>query len=185
MSFERHCVSNQRQFDCLFNDLVGLTSKTTSNFSITSPLWVESFRRHVKSPTTRLFVQQFIQDHNKGQVKALHFWFIVRRIRWPMDSPRKEPAIREAFSCHKIMDTNNNTSTTIVSIILDCILHTYALKYFGTDFVNKNGKVTHWTEKSRIFFLNKSRIGTDMRHDVAHATPLQWYIYNVWIRALP
>ena len=41
MSFERHGVSSQRQFDCLSNHLVRLTSKTTSKFRITGPLWVE------------------------------------------------------------------------------------------------------------------------------------------------
>ena len=34
MSFEHHGVSNQWQFDCLFNNLVRLTSKTTSKFSV-------------------------------------------------------------------------------------------------------------------------------------------------------
>ena len=41
MSFERHGVSSQRQFECLFNHLVRLTPKTISKFSITCPLWVE------------------------------------------------------------------------------------------------------------------------------------------------
>ena len=107
MSFERHGVLSQWQFDCLFNHLVRLTSKTTSKFSITSPLWVEyiqqflhmtSNKRHVKSPATRLFIQQFIQAYHKGKIKALHFWFLVRRIRWQMDFPREKPAIQEAFS---------------------------------------------------------------------------------------
>ena len=125
MSFERHGVWNQRQFYCLFNNLVRLTWKT-SKFNITGPLWVEYIQRFPhkgsvmrywsESPSTRLFVQQFTQANNKGKIKDLHFWFIVRRIRWPMDPPRKEPAIQEAFSCHRIMYTNN-TSTTIASTI--------------------------------------------------------------------
>ena len=57
-----------------------------------------------------------------------------------MDSPRKGPAIQEAFLCHGVMHTNN--TSMIASKLLVYILHTYALKRFGTDFVNNNSKVT-------------------------------------------
>ena len=142
MSFERHVVSNQRQFDCLFNNLVKLTPKKTSKFSITGPLWVEYIRRFPhKGPVMGWRHISVMSNHRwldysfnclsrlitKDESKLCISGFIVSRIWWPMNSPRKELAIQEVFSCHRVMHTNN-TSTMIASIILVYVLHTYALK---------------------------------------------------------
>ena len=43
-----------------------------------------------QTPASRLFIQQFVQPHNKVNIKATHLWSIVRRIRWHVNSPRKE-----------------------------------------------------------------------------------------------
>ena len=49
-------------------------------------------------------------------------------------------------------------------------------KVFGTDFFIRMARLQIDQNKSRIKFLSKSRVVTDLRHGVAHATSLQWYI---------
>ena len=77
---------------------------------------VTSNKRHVKSPATRLFVQQFIQAYNKGQIKALHFWFIVRRIRWQIDSLGKSRQFKKCFPAY--LQYVNNDSINHIGIYL-------------------------------------------------------------------
>ena len=107
-----------------------------------------------------------------------------------MDSPRKESAIQEAFSSHRIMHTNN-TSTTIASFILDIFYTLTHWTVFGRDFLIRMARLQIEQNKSRINFLSNSRVDTDLRHGVDHATSLQWYTtfetgpwLKVW-KALP
>ena len=131
---------------------------------------VTSNKRHVKSPATRLFVQQFIQAYHKGQIKALHFWFIVRKIRWQMESLRKRPAIQEAFAC--VLTTRQQRK------------HQSYWYIFYT--------LTHWEILVQVLRIgmarlpierNKSRrnswtkfVLTLIWDTIAHATVLQWCI---------
>ena len=150
MSFERHGVSSQRQFDCLFNHLVRLTSKTTSKFSITGPLWVE-------------YIQQFPHKGSVLEWRQLSVMSNHRRFDYSFNSLSRlitkeksklciSGSVSDGFPLEKAGNSRsvfvhtNNTSTTIASIILVYIWHTYALRVFGTGFANKNGKVTHRTE---------------------------------------
>ena len=154
MSFDRHGVSSQRQFNCLFNHLVRLTSKKTFKFSITGPLWE--------------YIQQFphkgsVLEWRQISVMSIHlrldysFNSLSRRITkkksklcisgslWGESGDRWIPLGKAGNSRSAFVHTNN-TSTTIASIILVYIWYTYALRVFGTGFANKNGKVTHRTE---------------------------------------
>ena len=40
----------------------------------------------LKTPATWLFIQQLVQDYNRGNFKAPHYWHFARVIhQWPMD----------------------------------------------------------------------------------------------------
>ena len=59
----------------------------------------------------------------------------------------------------------NNTSTTIASIILVYILHTYALRVLVQVLLIRMARLHIERNKSRRKFLIKSRVDTDLRHD--------------------
>ena len=53
----------------------------------------------LKSPITRLFVQQIVQTDQPP-----HYWpFVLKNHRWPVDASHKEPVMRKAFLCHVII----------------------------------------------------------------------------------
>ena len=60
--------------------------------------------RHLISPASQLFVQQFVLADFKGNFKASHQWLFLSGIhRWPVVSPLKGPLLRKAFPCHYII----------------------------------------------------------------------------------
>ena len=69
----RHGVSNQRQFDCLSNHMVRVTSKTTSKFSITGLLWVE-------------YIQQFPHKGSVLEWRQISVMSNHRRLDYPFNS---------------------------------------------------------------------------------------------------
>ena len=57
-----------------------------------------------QSLKTWLFVQQCVQGNNKGNIRGLHFWHIMREIhQWWIDSPHKWPKMQKVFPCHDII----------------------------------------------------------------------------------
>ena len=155
MLFERHGVSSQRQFDCLFNHMVRLTSKTTSKFSITGPLWVEYIQQFPHKGSVLEWRQISVMSNHR----RLDYSF--NSLSWLMTKTNQSSAflvhceenpVTDGFPLEKAGNSRsffvhtNNTSTTIASIKLIYMLHTYALRVFVTGFANKNGRVTHRTE---------------------------------------
>ena len=67
--------------------------------------WVS---RRLRSPTNRLFVQQFVRANIKRNMKNPYHWPFMRGIyRWQVDAPRKGPlsglwVMWKAFSCHDV-----------------------------------------------------------------------------------
>ena len=72
--------------------------------------WTKRVQRHLshvtrslKSPVSRLYVQQVVEANKKRNIQVLHYWPFVREIhRWPVDDPHKRPEMRKAFPCHVI-----------------------------------------------------------------------------------
>ena len=60
--------------------------------------------KHLNSPASRLFVQQFAQSDIKGITKVLHHWPFVKGIhQWPVDSPPKGSVMWKVFPLHKVI----------------------------------------------------------------------------------
>ena len=68
----------------------------------------------LKSPETRLFVQQLIHLNNKENIIPPHYWPLVKGIhRWSVNSPHKRPVIWNVFPYHGvIMVTYNSMRST-------------------------------------------------------------------------
>ena len=141
MSFERHRVSSQRQFDCLFNHLVRLTSKTTSKFSITGPLWVEYIQQFPHKGSVLEWRQiSVMSNHRRLDYSFNSLSRLITKDKsklcisgslWGESGDRWIPS-EKAGNSRSVFVHTNNTSTTIASIILVYILHTCALRVFGT-----------------------------------------------------
>ena len=133
---------------------------------------MRSHTRYVKSPATWLFVQQLIQPYNKGKNQSSAFLVHCEENPVTDGFHRKGPAIQEAFSCHGLIHTNND------SINHSCIYLTHLrIEEILLQIVWIRMARLHTEQnKSRINFLNQSRVDTDLRQSVAHATSLQWYI---------
>ena len=51
----------------------------------------------LKSPTTRLSVQPFVQANNKEIIRGPLFY------RWPVEAPHKGPVMRKVFTCRDLI----------------------------------------------------------------------------------
>ena len=56
-----------------------------------------------KWPAAGLFIQYLVQDNNKGNTRALHYWHCVRVIPpSQLCSPQKGPVMWKRFQCHHV-----------------------------------------------------------------------------------
>ena len=147
MSFERHGVSSQRQFDCLLNHLVRLTSKTTSKFSITGPLWVE-------------YIQQFPHKGSVLEWRQISVMSNHRRLDYSFNSlsrlitkekscsaflvPCEENPVTDGFPSEK----NGNSGSVFVHINNDSINH------IGIKF----DTLTHWDFLVQVLRIRMARL---------------------------
>ena len=70
------------------------------NSGITSSSW------HLKSHSTKLFVQQVVQpsnNNNKNNKAHHHLPFVWGILQWTMDCTHKEPVMWKTFPCHDVV----------------------------------------------------------------------------------
>ena len=69
--------------------------------------------RRFKWPVNRLFVQQLVGVHIKGDTKAPHNWtFVGINHRWPVDSPHSGPVTRKVFPYRDVMQALRHVDDT-------------------------------------------------------------------------
>ena len=188
MSFERHGVSWQRQFNCLFNHLVRLTSKTASKFSITGPSWVE-------------YIQQFPHKGSVLEWRQISVMSNHRRLDYSFNSlPRlitKEKS--KLWISGSLWGESGDRWIPLGKSRQFKKRYRAYWQHVNNDSINHFGILTHWEflvqvlrirmarlhierNKSRRKFVNKSRVDTDLRHD--RSCNVIAMIHNVWNSAL-
>ena len=76
-------------------------------YSISGPRW------RLKTPSSRLFTQPFVQAQIEENIKAL-------RHRWPMNSPHKGSVTRKMFPFDDVINTNFMESRFAHNSLLSC-----------------------------------------------------------------
>ena len=113
----------------------------------------------LKSPTSRLFVQQLVQAIKTESSKTPHHWLFVMGIHWSLvDSPHKVPVIRKVFLCQDVfMDSNQwrpsrhrytawdpvySHGLTLISAEINNHMHNKVWGEIAHSFTNFNGCAT-------------------------------------------
>ena len=105
---------------------------------------------HLESLVTWLFVWQLVQENDKGNTKALHYWHFVRGIhQWLVDSPHKSPVIRKRFHVIQMMQHLANKDNKLylaikIILIVICQFHNQYHFHNGWELCGKNASCL-WT----------------------------------------
>ena len=62
--------------------------------------WRHISTKSLKSPVTELHIEQLVQSNSKGNIKASHYWPLVREITGKMESPHEGTSNAESIGKH-------------------------------------------------------------------------------------